>query len=50
LLRDGEGTPGDGEVVIGRKESDQAEGTAAAGLGETESVETKERRAPWARC
>ena len=49
LLLDVDGTPGDGEVVIGRKEGDQAEGKAAAGLGETEAVETKERSAPWAR-
>ncbi len=40
LLGDGEDAPGEGEVVIGGKESDQAQGKAAEGLGETEAIET----------
>ena len=40
MLRDGDVAPGDGEVVIGGEEGDQAEGEAADGLGETEAVET----------
>ena len=40
LLGDGDGAPGDGEVVIGGKQGDQAEGKATDGLGETEAVET----------
>jgi len=41
LLREGEGTPGDGEVVIGGEEGDQAKSEAADGLGEAEPVETE---------
>jgi hypothetical protein len=44
LLVDGEFAPGDGEVVIGGKQGDQAEGEAADGLGETEAIETGPRR------
>jgi hypothetical protein len=44
LLVDGECAPGDGEVVIGGKQGDQAEGKAADGLGETEAIETGPRR------
>ena len=39
LLGDGDVAPGDGEVVIGGKQGDQAEGEAADGLGETEAIE-----------
>jgi hypothetical protein len=39
LLGDGDVAPGEGEVVIGGKEGDQAEGEAADGLGETEAIE-----------
>jgi hypothetical protein len=40
LLGDGEGAPGDGDVVIGGEEGDQAKGEATDGLGDTEPVET----------
>ena len=36
--------PGEGEVVIGGKEGDQAEGEAADRLGETEAIEGGPRR------
>ena len=39
LLGDGDVAPGEGEVVIGGEEGDQAEGKAADGLGETEAIE-----------
>ena len=38
MLGDGDGAPGDGEVVIGGKQGDQAEGKATDGLGEAEPV------------
>ena len=41
---DGDVAPGDGEVVIGREEGDQAEGQAADGLGQTEAIEAGPRR------
>jgi hypothetical protein len=41
LLGDGDGAPGDGEVVIGGKQGDQAKSEATDGLGETEAVETE---------
>ena len=37
MLGDGEVAPGEGEVVIGGKQGDQAEGEAADRLGETEA-------------
>jgi len=40
LLGDGDVAPGDGEVVIGGEEGDQAKSEATDGLGETELVET----------
>ena len=40
LLLELEGAAGDGDVVIGGKESKQAEDQAANGLRETEAVET----------
>ena len=40
MLGDGDGAPGDGEVVIGGKQGDQAEGKATDGLGEAEPIET----------
>jgi hypothetical protein len=40
LLGDGDVAPGDGEVVIGGEEGDQAKSKATDGLGETEPVET----------
>jgi hypothetical protein len=43
LLGDGDVAPGEGEVVIGGEESDQAKGKAAEGLGEPEAVEAKPR-------
>jgi len=43
LLVDGDVAPGDGEVVIGGKESDQAEGEAADRLGEAEAIEAGPR-------
>ena len=39
LLGDREGAAGEGDVVIGGKESDQAEGQASDGLGEAKGVE-----------
>jgi hypothetical protein len=56
LLREGEGTPGDGEVVIGGEEGDQAKSEAADGLGEAEPVESEQaktetvRARPGRRC
>ena len=44
MLGDGDVAPGDGEVVIGGKQGDQAEGEAADGLGETEAIEGEPRR------
>jgi hypothetical protein len=41
LLGDGDAAPGKGEVVIGGKKSDQAEGQATGGLGEAKPVETR---------
>jgi hypothetical protein len=41
LLGDGDVAPGDGEVVIGGEEGDQAEGKAADSLGEAEPIETE---------
>lgn len=41
MLGDGDVAPGDGELVIGGEEADQAEGEPADGLGETEPVESK---------
>ena len=39
MLGDREGAAGEGDVVIGGKESDQAESQSSDGLGEAESVE-----------
>jgi hypothetical protein len=41
LLLDVEGAAGEGDVVIGRKESDQANGQAAEGLGEAKTIQSK---------
>jgi hypothetical protein len=41
LLGDGDGAPGEGEVVIGGEEGDQAKGKATDGLGEAEPIETE---------
>jgi hypothetical protein len=41
LLGDGDGAPGEGEVVIGGEEGDQAKSEATNGLGETEPIETE---------
>ena len=41
MLRDGDVAPGDGEVVIGGEEGDQAKSEATDGLGETEPIETE---------
>jgi hypothetical protein len=43
LLGDGDVAPGEGEVVIGGEEGDQAKGKAAEGLGEPEAVKAKPR-------
>ena len=48
LLGDGEVAPGKGDVVIGGKEGDQAEGKATDGLGDTESVKAKGAQTEWA--
>ena len=44
MLGDGEVAPGEGEVVIGGKEGDQAKGEAADRLGKTEAIEAGPRR------
>ena len=41
MLGDGDGAPGDGEVVIGGEEGDQAKSEATDGLGEAEPIETE---------
>ncbi len=41
MLRDGEVASGEGEVVIGGEECDQAEGEATDGLGDTELVQSE---------
>ena len=41
LLGDGDGAAGEGEVVIGGKESDQPQHQAADGLDEAESVKSE---------
>jgi hypothetical protein len=41
LLGDGDVVPGDGEVVIGGEEGDQAKSEATDGLGETEPIEAE---------
>ena len=41
MLRDGDGAPGEGEVVIGGEKGDQAKSKATDGLGEAESVESE---------
>ena len=41
MLLEGEGAPREGDVVIGGKESDQAEGEATDGLGEAEAVQSE---------
>ena len=38
LLGDGQAAAGDGEVVIGGKEHDQADGKASDRLGDTEAI------------
>ncbi len=44
MLGDGEVAPGEGEVVIGGKQGDQAKGEAADRLGEAEAIEGGPRR------
>jgi hypothetical protein len=41
LLGDGDVAPGEGEVVIGGEEGDQAKSKATNGLGEAEPIETE---------
>ncbi|WP_411873363.1 hypothetical protein [Vulcanococcus limneticus] len=41
MLRDGDGAPGEGEVVIGGEKGDQAKSKATDGLGEAEPIETE---------
>ena len=41
MLGDGDGTPGDGDVVIGGKQGDQAEDETTGGLGEAEPIEAR---------
>ena len=45
MLLEEEGAPGEGDVVIGGEEGDQAEGEATDGLGEAEAVEPEEAEA-----
>ena len=39
MLGDGKGVLGDGEVVIGGEEGNQAQGDAACGLNEAEAIQ-----------
>ncbi|MFN6338824.1 MAG: hypothetical protein ACK41W_08900 [Cyanobacteriota bacterium] len=50
-LGNGDVAPGDGEVVMGGEEGDQAKGKATDGLGEAEAVETEltKTEMAWAR-
>jgi hypothetical protein len=41
LLLEADAVAGEGDVVIGRKQGDQAENETTNGLGETEPVETE---------
>jgi hypothetical protein len=41
LLREADAVAGEGDVVIGRKQGDQANNETTDGLGETEAVETE---------
>jgi hypothetical protein len=41
LLLEADAVAGEGDVVIGRKQGDQAENETTNGLGETEAVETE---------
>ncbi len=41
MLRDGDVASGEGEVVIGGEESNQAQGKATDGLGDTELVKSE---------
>jgi hypothetical protein len=41
LLLEADAVAGEGDVVIGGKQGDQAENETTNGLGETESVETE---------
>ena len=47
MLGDGEDAPGKGDVVIGGEKSDQAEGKATDGLGESKPVETGPGTGSW---
>ena len=44
MMVDGDVAPGEGEVVIGGKQGNQAEGEAADRLGETEAIEAGPKR------
>jgi hypothetical protein len=41
LLLEGDGAAGEGDVVIGGKQGDQAEEQAADGLGEADAIEAE---------
>ena len=41
MLLEGDVAAGEGDVVIGGKQGDQAKGEATNGLGETEPIETE---------
>jgi hypothetical protein len=41
LLLEEDGGAGEGDVVIGREQGDQAEGQSSDGLGEAEAVKTE---------
>ena len=41
MLLEADAVAGEGDVVIGRKQGDQAENETTDGLGETEAVETE---------
>ena len=41
MLLEADAVAGEGDVVIGRKQGDQAENETTNGLGETEAVETE---------
>ena len=50
MLGDGVVVAGEGEVVIGGEECDQAKGKATDGLGEAEPVETERAETEMARA
>ena len=48
MLLEADGEAEEGDMVIGGEESDQAEGNATDGLGDTETVQAKLAEIDWA--